>query len=80
MDAERLAQWKTRVSQFNDGSNLVEWQNIFQGFVDLYSDELAETITGLGTGQALTNARVALQAAAVTFKAAMTAQTSAIKK
>jgi len=80
MDAERLSTWKTRVIQFNDGSDLTAWKDLFQGFVDLYKDELAETITGLGTGQSLTNARVAIQSAADTFKAAMTTQTSAIKK
>lgn len=80
MDAERLAQWKTRVSNFNDNTDLTGWKDLFQGFVDLYKDDLAETTTGLGTGQALTNARNAIQTAADTFKTAMTAQMSAVKK
>lgn len=80
MDAEKLAQWKTRVTQFNDSTDLNGWKDLFQGFVDLYKEDLAETLTGLGTGGNLKNARDAIQTAADTFKAAMTAQMSAIKK
>lgn len=76
MDMERLSNWKNRANQLEDGSSLADWKSLFQGLVDLYKDELTETLSGAP----LNTARNNVQTATNTFLAALTTNTHQVKK
>jgi hypothetical protein len=76
MDMERLSNWKNRANQLEDGSAINEWKSLIQGLVDLYKDELSETLSGAPLNTARTN----VQTATNTFLSALTANTHQVKK
>jgi hypothetical protein len=76
MDIEKSQIWKLKANQLQDGSPLSEWKALIQGLMDLYKEELAETLSGAPLATARTN----VQTATNTFLAALTAATDKVLK
>jgi hypothetical protein len=79
MDMEKLANFRNRVMNLSDSSNVAEWKAIAQEFGNLYKEEVGESLDG-GTTPTLAGERAAMDVDIAAFVTEISERTSDVDK